>query len=38
MIKKIKFLVNEATSEADGYSAKNLEHQHPSSPGWHTQK
>lgn len=38
MIKKIRFMIIEATSEAEGHGVKNLEHQHPSSPGWQTQK
>nr|CAB3229838.1 centrosomal protein of 104 kDa [Phallusia mammillata] len=36
MPSKINYSVVGATGEADGYSAKNLEHQSPTVPGWQT--
>lgn len=36
MPKKINYAVVGVTGEAEGYSAKNLEHQSPTVPGWQT--
>ena len=33
---KIGYTVVGVTGEAEGYSAKNLEHQSPTVPGWQT--
>jgi len=37
-MRKVTFSVIDTTSEADGHGVRNLEHQHPASPGWQTQK